>query len=106
MRLRILYIGYAVLDKKETMIIVQLMATQQQNQLSQPATVKNRLVEKGWLQTSTEGGKTRYTLKSPIPLEGARQQVWKIDCTHIWPDDGQTWEPAPAAPSPEIPEAD
>ena len=46
------------LDENETTLVVQQMATQQRNQISQPATVKNRLVEKGWLQAGTEAGKT------------------------------------------------
>ena len=62
------------LDENETTLVVQQMATQQRNQISQPATVKNRLVEKGWLQAGTEAGKTRYTTKSPIPLEGTRRR--------------------------------
>ena len=66
------------LDEHETTIIVQQMATQQTHSLSQPATVKNRLVEKGWLLAGTEAGKTRYTVKSPIPLEGARRQGLRI----------------------------
>ena len=74
------------LDENETTLVVQQMATQQRNQISQPATVKNRLVEKGWLQAGTEAGKTRYTTKSPIPLEGTRRRVWKIAAPHFWPD--------------------
>jgi hypothetical protein len=74
------------LDENETTLVVQQMATQQHNQISQPATVKNRLVEKGWLQPGTEAGKTRYTTKSPIPLEGARRRVWKLAAAHFWPD--------------------
>ena len=45
-----------------------------------------RLVEKGWLQAGTEAGKTRYTTKSPIPLEGTRRHVWNIAAPHFWPD--------------------
>ena len=74
------------LDENETTLVVQQMATQQRNQISQPATVKNKLVEKGWLQAGTEAGKTRYTTKSPIPLEGTRRRVWKIAAPHFWPD--------------------
>jgi len=74
------------LDESESTLVVQQMATQQRNQISQPATVKNRLVEKGWLQAGTEAGKIRYTTKSPIPLEGTRRRVWKIAAPHFWPD--------------------
>ncbi len=74
------------LDENETTLVVQQTAAQQRNHLSQPATVKNRLVEKGWLQPGTEAGKTRYTIKSPISLEGARRRVWKIAAAHFWPD--------------------
>jgi hypothetical protein len=75
------------LNENETTIIVQLMANQQNYALSQPATVKNRLVEKGWLVASTEAGKTRFTVKSPIPLEGARRRVWRLAPGHFWPPD-------------------
>ena len=75
------------LDENETTLVVQQMATQQRNQISQPATVKNRLVEKGWLQPGLEGGKTRYTRMSSIKLEGARRRVWHIDSTSFWPGD-------------------
>ena len=69
------------LDENETTQIVQQMATQQRNQISQPATVKNRLVEKGWLQPGLEGGKTRYTRISSIKLERTRRRVWHIGPT-------------------------
>ena len=75
------------LDENETTLVVQQMATQQRNQISQPATVKNRLVEKGWLQPGLEGGKTRYTRMSSIKLEGARRRVWHIGSTSFWPGD-------------------
>ena len=75
------------LDENETTQIVQQTATQQRNQISQPATVKNRLVEKGWLQPGLEGGKTRYTRISSIKLERTRRRVWHIDPTSFWPDD-------------------
>ena len=68
------------LDENETTLVVQQMATQQRNQISQPVTVKNRLVEKGWLQAGTETGKTRYTTKSPIPLEGTRRRSLEDRC--------------------------
>jgi hypothetical protein len=76
---------YIYLDEQETTIVVQDMASQQNHQLSQPATVKARLVEKGWLQTSTEAGKTRYTKK--VELEGTRRRVWQIALNHFWPPD-------------------
>ena len=85
------------LDEPETTIIVQQMATQQIHSLSQPATVKNRLVEKGWLLAGTEAGKTRYTVKSPIPLEGARRRVWRLAPGHFWsPDTADTPDAAAA----------
>jgi hypothetical protein len=75
------------LDENETTQIVQQIATSQRNQLSQPATIKNRLVEKGWLQPGLEMGKTRYTRISSMKLEGARRRVWVLSSKCFWPDD-------------------
>jgi hypothetical protein len=92
------------LDEHETTIIVQQIATQQTHSLSQPATVKNRLVEKVWLLAGTEAGKTRYTVKSPIPLEGARRRCWRLAPVHFWPPDSAADGPD-TAPEPGDPDS-
>ena len=78
------------LDENETTLVVQQIATSQRNQISQPATIKNRLVEKGWLQPGLEGGKIRYTRISSMKLEGARRRAWVLSSKCFWPDDNDT----------------
>jgi hypothetical protein len=84
------------LDEHETTNLVQTLATQRHNQISQPTTVKNRLVEKGWLQCEHRGRQDPVHGKIPLPLEGARRRCWRLAPVHFWPPD--TADPPPPPP--------
>jgi hypothetical protein len=65
------------------MALIKTLARLQDRGLSDA--VKRRLVEKGWLDSGKDGGKTRFTVLSPVPLEGTRRRTLRVRVDHIWP---------------------